>query len=258
MTQDLSYRRIIHKMGYYNYQRGLIYHHLDEEGSWNDHLGNCRSFILNAVDKYKPSVITVLGSGWLLDLPLAEMTEIAELINLVDIVHPPEVKDQVKDLGNVVLKEDDVSGGLIGEVWKKAGKRTIFNRLKTISDIEVNEYKPGFDPGMVISLNILTQLETLPVNLLVKKSKVNAGEILNFRKRVQQMHLQFLKKHRTVLITDCSEIIKDSSGRSDEIPSLLADLPDTIMTKEWTWNFDFRKSDFYSKKSVFKVKALLI
>ncbi|HOW10645.1 MAG TPA: hypothetical protein PLX08_12680 [Bacteroidales bacterium] len=258
MTQDLSYRRMLHRMGYYNYQRGLIYHHLAEEGSWNGHLINCRNFILKAIGEFKPSVVTVLGSGWLLDLPLAEMVENDCVINLVDIVHPPEVKDQVKDFANVTLKEDDVSGGLIGEVWKKAGKRTIFNRLKTISDIEVNEYKPGFDPGMVISLNILTQLEILPVSLLIKKSKVNADEIVNFRKRVQQMHLQFLKKHRAVLITDCSEVIRDSSGRSDEIPSLLADLPEAIVTQEWTWNFDLRKSDYYRKKSVFKVKALMI
>lgn len=258
MTQSLSYRRILHKMGYYNYQRGLIYHHLDEEGSWNDHLWKCRSFILEAIDRYKPSVVTVLGSGWLLDLPLAEMTEIAGIINLVDVVHPPEVKDQVKDFKNVVLIEDDVSGGLIDEVWKKAGKRTIFNRIKSINDIEINEYKPEFDPGMVISLNILTQLETLPVALLIKKSKADAEEMLNFRKRIQQMHLQFLLKHRAVLITDCSEMIKDNTGRFEEIPSLLADLPDSVITREWTWNFDLKKSDFYRKKSVFKVKALLI
>lgn len=258
MTQSLSYRRILHKMGYYNYQRGLIYHHLDEEGSWNDHLRRCRSFILDAVGRYKPPVVTVLGSGWLLDLPLSEMTALAATINLVDIVHPPEVKEQVKDLKNVVLAEDDVSGGLVDEVWKKAGKRTVFNRMKSLSGIEINEYKPGFDPGMVISLNILTQLETLPVALLSKKSKVNAEEMLNFRKRIQQMHLRFLKKHRAVIITDCSELITDSSGRTEEVPSLLADLPQAVMEQEWTWNFDFRKSDFYRKKSVFKVKALLI
>ena len=72
------------------------------------------------------------------------------------------------------------------------------------------------------------------------------------------MHLQFLLKHRAVLITDCSEMIKDNTGRFEEIPSLLADLPDSVITREWTWNFDLKKSDFYRKKSVFKVKALLI
>jgi len=92
MTQSLSYRRILHKMGYYNYQRGLIYHHLDEEGSWNDHLRKCRSFILEAVERYKPPVVTILGSGWLLDLPLSEITAMATTINLVDIVHPPDGK----------------------------------------------------------------------------------------------------------------------------------------------------------------------
>lgn len=245
-------------MGYYNYQRGLIYHHLDEEGSWNDHLRKCRSFILEAVERYKPPVVTILGSGWLLDLPLSEITAMAATINLVDIVHPPEVKEQVKDLKNVILVEDDVSGGLVDEVWRKAGKRTIFNRLKSISGIEINEYKPGFDPGLVISLNILTQLETLPVALLIKKSKVDAEEMLNFRKMIQQNHISFLKKQRAVLITDISELISDSSGATEEVPSLLADLPDAVMEQEWTWDFDFKKSDFYRKKSVFKVKALLI
>ena len=46
---------------------------------------------MKALDYYKPLNVTVLGSGWLLDLPLAEMLEKTEMIYLVDIVHPPEV-----------------------------------------------------------------------------------------------------------------------------------------------------------------------
>ena len=80
-------------MGYYNYQRGLIVHHLHEEGSWNTHLTNSRNFILKSLDFYKPAVVTVFGSGWLLDLPLLEINEMADEINLVDIIHPPEVKE---------------------------------------------------------------------------------------------------------------------------------------------------------------------
>ncbi|HAX94130.1 MAG TPA: hypothetical protein DCY25_09355, partial [Bacteroidales bacterium] len=108
MTYSLTYRRVLNRMGYYNYQRGLIYHHLDEEGSWNSHLGNCRAFILKAMELRKPSKVTVLGSGWLLDLPLKEMAETGAEICLVDIVHPPEVKEQVAGLGKVTLIEDDV------------------------------------------------------------------------------------------------------------------------------------------------------
>jgi hypothetical protein len=38
---------------------------------------------------------------------------------------------------------------------------------------------------------------------------------------------------------------------------MLADLPESKCKEEWTWNFDLKKSDYYSKKSVFKVSAMM-
>lgn len=245
-------------MGYYNYQRGLIFHHLKEEGGWNSHLKNCRNFILRAVDFYKPSKVTVLGSGWLLDLPLREIADQVSEINLVDIVHPPEVKSQISEMKNVVLREEDISGGLIEEVWKKSGRKTFLNRLDSLEVIEIPEYQPQFDPGIVISLNILTQLENLPFEFLKKRSVKNEEGFLWFRKEVQSKHISFLKKYRSVLITDVSEIITDSSGHTTENPSVLTDLPEAKLKEEWTWNFDLRNSDYYRKKSVFKIAAILI
>ena len=70
-------------MGYYNYQNGLIYRHLNQEGGWDSHLERCRSFILEGVGFYKPGKVTVLGSGWLLELPFAEMVERTGKICLV-------------------------------------------------------------------------------------------------------------------------------------------------------------------------------
>jgi hypothetical protein len=244
-------------MGYYNYQRGLIFHHLSEEGGWNTHLRNCRNFILRSLDFYKPAKVTVLGSGWLLDLPLKEIAEIAAEINLVDIVHPPEVKSQVNELKNVILREEDISGGLISEVWQKAGHRSFLNKLRSLDEINIKEYQPQFDPGMVISLNILTQLESLPLELLKKRSVKNEESYLRFRKEVQSKHISFLKKHESVLITDISEVFTGKSGNISENPSMLADLPESKCKEEWTWNFDLKKSDYYSKKSVFKVSAMM-
>jgi hypothetical protein len=244
-------------MGYYNYQRGLIYRHLDQEGNWNTHLKNCRTFILKSIDHYKPSVVTVLGSGWLLDLPLSEMAGRLSEINLVDIVHPLEVKSQVSELKNVVLREEDISGGLISEVWQKAGRRTFFNKLRSVDEITVPVYSPGFEPGMIVSLNIFTQLESLPVGLLMKKAVFNEESFLRFRKAIQQNHINFLKKHKSVLITDLSEVVTESSGKVFEINSVLTDLPEGKLKDEWTWYFDLRNSDYYRKKSVFKVAAIL-
>ena len=163
MTHDVQYRRILYRMGYYNYQQGLIYHRLREQSGWNSHLRNCRSFIARSLYFAKPSIVTVLGSGWLLDLPLKEIAEQVRQVNLVDIIHPPDVKKQITVFPNVTLREEDISGGLIGEVWSIAGKRLFFNKLKSLDAIRIREYSPQYDPGMVISLNLLTQLESLPL-----------------------------------------------------------------------------------------------
>ena len=245
-------------MGYYNYQRGLIYHHLDEEGSWNTHLKNCRNFILKSLDFYTPSVVTVLGSGWLLDLPLSEIGDRVSEINLVDIVHPPEVKAQVSEMKNVMLREEDISGGLISEVWYKAGRRSFFNKLRSLDDIRITGYQPQFETGMIISLNIFTQLEVLPVELLKKKAIANEESFIRFRKEIQQNHLSFLKNHESVLITDLSEVITEKSGRILENSSVLIGLPEGKLKEEWTWYFDLRNSDYYRKKSVFRVSAILL
>lgn len=258
MAYSPSYRRILNRMGYYNYQRGLIFHHLEEEGSWNNHLKNCRNYILKAIDYYKPSKVTVLGSGWLLDVPIKEMHELVTEINLVDIIHPPEVKEQITGLKKVILREEDISGGLINEVWQKAGQKIFFNKLRSLDEIKISEYQPDFEAGMVISLNILTQLENLPLEFLRKRSKISEESFLQFRKRVQSAHISFLKKHDSVLISDISEVITGKSGDVIENQSVLVVLPDTEDREEWTWDFDLKKSDFYSKKSVFKVSAMIL
>ncbi len=181
-------------MGYYNYQQGLIYRHLDQKSGWNSHLAHCRDFIIKTIDLVKPSRITVLGSGWLMDLPLAEMAERAEKISLVDIVHPPEVIEQTAGLRNVEISEQDVSGGLIKEVWNKAGKRIFFNKLPSLRTIVIPEYQPVEDPGLVISLNIVTQLEVLPERLLRRKSKAPDEEFIRFRKRHPGKAYRIFKK----------------------------------------------------------------
>jgi hypothetical protein len=258
MAQSLSYKRILYRMGYFEYQRGLIFHHLREHGGWNGHLKKCRDFILKAVEHYRPSVVTALGSGWLLDFPLKEVAETVSRLNLVDIVHPPEVKKQVSGMKNVVLHEEDITGGLITEVWRKAGSRWFFNRLRSMDGIDVPEYQPQYEPGLTVSLNIMTQLETLPLALLKKKAAVDEADYNDFRKKIQQSHLGFLERNKSVLITDLEEVVKESSGKVTKVRSVLVDLPAGSAREEWTWDFDLRKSDFFRRKSVFRVAAILL
>jgi hypothetical protein len=158
----------------------------------------------------------------------------------------------------VILREDDVTGGLIEAVWKKASHKTFLNKLRSIEEINVNKYQPGFDPGLVISLNILTQLETLPVEFLRKKSNADEENFIQLRKKIQQNHLAFLESNKSVLITDCAEVITESSGRTSEIKSVLVDFPEGRLREDWTWKFDLKQSDYYRKKSVLMVSAILL
>jgi hypothetical protein len=249
---------MLNKMGYYNYQSGLIYRHLNQEGEWDEHLKRCRGFILKALDFYKPEKVTVIGSGWLLEVPLKEILEKTKKVCLVDIVHPPEVISQTGYLENVELIELDVTGGLIEEVWKKSGKYSFFNKLQSLSNINIPEYIPETDPGMVVSLNILTQLETLLVDFLRKRSKIREEEFANFRTEIQKKHIDFLKKYESVLISDFAEVITGKSGNIKTVPTLVTDIPPGRLKEEWTWNFDLKGGDFYNTRSVMKVTAVII
>lgn len=253
-----DYRRILARMGYGEYQNSLLGRFLEQDGKWDSHLEKCRNFIIKCVEICNPETVTILGSGWLLDVPLAELAEKCRAVRLVDIVHPPELRSQIAEMHNVTLIEDDVTGGIAGKVWDFAGKKGLFKKKQPLSELIIPDYKPAFDPGMVISMNLLTQLESMPVRYLKKQAHFNDYEILLFRKSIQEAHLRFLKKYCSVLITDITEFVTRRSGEKDEIPGLLVGLPDAKLSDEWVWDFDLGGSDFYNRRSIMKMKAILI
>jgi hypothetical protein len=250
MTQSISYRRMLTRMGYYNYQNGMIFHHVNQTGGWENHQTHCRSFIIKALELYKPEKVTVLGSGWLLELPFAELIERTGSICLIDIIHPPDVIAQIGNYKNV-------TGGLIEDIWQKTGRYPFLKKLKSLENIIIPEFKPDSDPGLVISLNILTQLESLIVDFLKKWSKIKKEEFNFFRTEVQRKHIDFLMKHRSVLITDYAEVVTNKSGSVKTIPTLVTDLPTSKISEEWIWNFDQTGADLYNSRSQFKVIGLI-
>jgi hypothetical protein len=255
MAHSLTYRRMLTRMGYYNYQNGLIYRHLNQDDGWQGHLGNCRRFILKAIDLYNPAKITVLGSGWLLDLPFTEIIERGIKICLIDIIHPPDVINQVIGIRNAELMEQDITGGLIDEVWQMRRKLVIIKRYQSLNSVIVPEFRLNDDPGMVISLNILTQLESMPLDFLRKRSNLREEEVNVLRKKLQQQHIDLLKKYQSVLITDYAELIKSRAGDTKTITTLIADLPPGSYREDWIWKFDQTGADLYNCRSQFKVLA---
>jgi hypothetical protein len=111
---------------------------------------------------------------------------------------------------------------------------------------------------MVISLNLLTQLEALPVEQLLKRSAADEEAISRFRKEIQEKHIGFLKRNKSVLITDVKEIFTGRSGIVTEKQTALANLPEGRYREEWTWDFDLKRSDYFEKRSVLKVNAIIL
>jgi hypothetical protein len=258
MARSELQKQILNKFGYPRYQWGLIYHYSEQSEGWNKHLANCRQFILKAIDFYKPEKVTVFGSGWLLDVPLAEMLEKNLKVTLVDIVHPPEVISQVNSLKNVELIEKDATGGLVEEMWGKCRKITAFSKLHTLNDIIIPELTLDADPGLVVSLNLISQLDVLPVRFLRKRARVPEEQFEKFRIAVQQKHIDFLSKHPSVMITDTTEVYINKPDNSYDYQWVVADLPEGKYKEEWTWDFDLDKSYSHEKRSVLKVVALIL
>jgi hypothetical protein len=230
---------------------------MNQGSGWENHLEKSRMYILKALDLYNPEKITVLGSGWLLDFPFAELVIRTKKICLVDIVHPPDVVRQAGNFKNVELIEQDVTGGLISEVWEKMHKFNCLRKSRTMPVFDIPEFKPVDDPGMVISLNILTQLETQLIDFMKRRSRISEEEFNLFRTEIQKKHLIFLLRHKSVLITDYAEVITDRSGRIKTIPTIFTDLPSCRFKEEWTWNFDQTGADMFNSRSRLKVVALI-
>lgn len=246
-------RRILKKMGYLADQEGIISRYLREQGGWDSHLLRCRKYITDRVKELEIKEITILGSGWLLDVPLEELAEFCSRITLIDINHPRQIRRKVKQLKNVRLLEDDITGGLVNNIWQICRARP-----DSLDSIEIPLYSFDFDPGTLISLNILTQTDTLLNDYLLKKTNIDPIEHRRFRKRVQESHLNLLKSCSHILITDFEEKIIDIDTGSvlETRPLLFTSLPEGKNKEEWQWVFD-SSGEYYRRKRVsFKVMAI--
>jgi hypothetical protein len=256
MHNSEKYKRFLNRLGYYSYQEGILFRYLKQDDGWKSHLSRCRDYILKILAEVRPGKVTILGSGWLLDCPLSEITGMNIQVVLIDIAHPPEAAKQVHSLKNVEMVEDDITGGLIYDIWRKTVSIPIFRKLKTLDDIKIPRYRFNGDPGLVISLNILSQLDSLPVKFLRKKSKIPEEQYALFREELQRKHLETLQKYNSILITDTEEIFYKKSGNPEVVKTVFTEIPDGKFREEWTWDFDLKGSDYHLKKSQLKVTAI--
>ena len=226
-------------MKYISDQQGIMERYLCEASGWDSHLKRTRAFILNCIQKYSPSSVMILGSGWLLDIPVDELNEACDRVLLVDICHPVQIHKKIKKLTNCQLIYADLTGGAVEntyrfiQTFKKSGKK------ESLDQIDFYDTLPDHKVAYTISVNVLNQLDILLVDYIRRFIEYPDVEIKKFRKRIQEYHLSLLKPGESCLISDQEEIIINKRKPHIQTKKLLyANLPAGIKKQHWKWMFD--------------------
>lgn len=247
--------KALQELGFYNDQEGILDRYHREGNGWNTHLENTKKYICNAANTNKGKTAAVLGSGWLLDVPVKKLSEIFEEVHLFDIIHPKEIKQKIKRYNNVHCIEKDLTGGFINGIYQLFQKKKN-NRKIPLDSLEIQNLNLTEKYDFVSSVNILNQLDIILVDYIKEFDLYNEEELSAFRKKIQIHHINSLPKGKTCLITDFEEIIIDNEITIEKKSLIYAQIPEGSATEQWQWNFDSKGFYNKDKKTIFNVVAM--
>jgi hypothetical protein len=247
----LSERIKLQKMGFISDQSGIMRRYIREKQNWDVHIDEVKSFILHSLKTKNKNKVVVLGSGWLLDLPLNELSESFNEVVLIDIYHPKQIQKKAQKYSNITFKSEDITGGLIDFFYSHKKQKAL------ISTIESFNYSIPENSDFVISLNILCQLHIILTDYLKKFNLYSDQELKMIEKQIQLSHLNMLPKEKSCLITDFEEEIYDEEDNLLGInPLLHVDLPFGNISKNWQWKFDSLMTYRPDAKTFFNTTAI--
>jgi hypothetical protein len=231
--------RILRKVGFNADSQGIINRYIHVGGAWDEHLTRTKNFVLKTLAGKKISDLAVLGSGWLLDLPIDELAGMVGHVWLYDLVHPSQIIHRLQQYSNVTALKADITGGVVSNSfyavreYKRHGLKTSPEELCSAT------FQPKIRHDFIISLNILSQLGQLITDYLKQNIPYNGEETDRVVFLLQQSHLQLLSAGRAILVTDVQESAYSSAGKNTASKELIkCPLPITAPTESWEWQFD--------------------
>lgn len=254
---NLPEKKILRKMGYFRDQRGIANRFLNERDSWQEHLENTRRFILKCAARTREESATILGSGWWLDLPFAELARRFSPLRFVDIVHPPEIRKKAEKYPEIELVEDDLTGGVVRNVFEAVRNRKKESKPITAT-LNAYGYKPDFNPGFVISVNILSQLDALLTDYWTEFIREDENNLNRFREALQQQHLRFLGQQDSCLISDVAERKQYRNGNVVRKTLLHVGFPQGDQKQSWVWTFDTARNYDPEAVTTLEVQAVCL
>lgn len=224
------------RLGFIGDQLGIAHRYHTEGNGWNNHLTKTGSTIIASLPN--KSTVAILGSGWLLDIPLDKILSLVEHVYLVDINHPKPIRHKWEQNAKVTFVEADVSGGgaaLFYEILK--GNISQTDALNIAATLKIDLHIPSVD--LILSVNILSQLAHIPAESVKDRSKLSstvASQLINL---IQQNHLAWLHSNGGILITDFEEELYDEEDKLCGVNHLCYISPkEWQQADRWRWKFD--------------------
>jgi len=220
-------------MGYLRELIAMEARHRRCRTAWAPHLMHCRRLILKAAEGVGRGRVTVLGSGWLYDVPMDELAEAFDEVVLIDVLHMPAVRKRLGPLANVRLLTEDITG-----VVEVTFRHVDENRAGPLPAPRADS-GPLADSDLVVSANVLTQLPLLPVGWLRQwGNKYDEDALKAFARRIVEHHLDLLAAlpGRVCLLTETKRVvIADKNEVLHDIDPLFgAKFP--YRGRQWTWD----------------------
>ena len=238
--------KIIRRMGYIRDQEGIMNRYLRESTHWEHHLQKTKSFIRESFQDPELKSAAVLGSGWLLDVPLEALNKRFNRLYLVDIHHPKQIRKKTASMEHVELIEADLSGGVMAQIWQLQQQKAIPDAEQLLKRLSFSHPLSHLDFDAVISVNLLNQLDIILCDYLLKHTDFQQEALQTLRSAIQEFHLRWISETPGCLISDVKELNEDKEGQIASKSLLHTSLPKGIRRDAWSWEFD-SKGTYHSK-----------
>lgn len=247
---------ILRKMGYKSDSQGIINRYINVNGAWESHLERTRQFILKSLAGKRLKNLDVLGSGWLLDLPLEELASMASHIRLYDLMHPSQVLHRLKRYPHVTPVQADITGGAVINAWQAVREYKKNGTKLSPEKICEASFQIPSDSDCIISLNVYSQIGQMITDFLKDNVPYETDEADRIIFLLQQAHLKLLCPGKSLLITDIREKYFDSNdvltGSREHVK---CPFPVAEPAESWEWQFDPSGGYITGQKTVLHINA---
>lgn len=220
------------RLGYGRAQVGLWSRSRRCAKAWAPHHAETRAFVESLLaGQPQGGTAWVLGAGLLDDLPLAALAAKFDRVLLADIAWLPMQLWRLKRYPNVEARLFDVSGLAPMMLEWRVGKPLPEPQPAALLGLDADK------PGLVLSLNLLSQLPLLPLEKLERAGQSFASRQA-YGRRIVAAHLAGLRQLdcRVGLVSEQRRIFRNRAGEVVMSESALFDITPPVAEKEWGWN----------------------